>query len=146
MIDLRGDLKEGDRLELITAVREFGIRQLAIYNSGRSYHIYAYALLSTRRWTQFMGRCLLLNRPDRSELVDARWVGHRLLAGYGALRWTHGNVWYLSEPVYESGFDVPRRLGEAGGVQGRQAVPDVVSSDCGQDLPRVEHVQPWLFP
>jgi hypothetical protein len=130
MIDLRNDLKDSDVDELIKAARDFGAKEVAIYFSGRSFHVYAYTLLPMRRWTAFMGRCLLLNRADEPELVDARWVGHRLLAGYGALRWTRQSKWYHSEPVYKVGFDVP-----SSGTESRL-------SDA---LRRVEYVQPWLF-
>jgi hypothetical protein len=35
-----------------------------------------------------MGRLLLLNLPEKPCLVDTRWVGHRLIGGYAALRWS----------------------------------------------------------
>lgn len=60
----------------------------ALVHSGRSYHLYMGELLSYAGWVTFMGRILLLNARDGPPTVDARWVGHRLMAGYSALRWT----------------------------------------------------------
>jgi hypothetical protein len=60
----------------------------ALVHSGRSYHLYMVELLSHADWVSFMGRILLLNDRDESPTVDDRWVGHRLIAGYGALRWS----------------------------------------------------------
>jgi hypothetical protein len=41
---------------------------------------------------------LLQNPPLEAEVVDTRWVAHRLLAGYGTLRWTANQPRYLKEP------------------------------------------------
>jgi hypothetical protein len=60
----------------------------ALFSSGRAYHLYIGTLLSTPEWVQFMGRILLLNQRGKSELVDTRWVGHRLFGGFAALRWS----------------------------------------------------------
>jgi hypothetical protein len=60
----------------------------ALVHSGRSFHLYMGELLSHADWVRFMGRILLLNTRDAPPTVDARWVGHRLMAGYSALRWS----------------------------------------------------------
>ncbi|MHB1292207.1 MAG: primase 1D-like protein [Sulfuricella sp.] len=34
-----------------------------------------------------------------SPTVDPRWVGHRLISGYAALRWTKNTEQYLNTPT-----------------------------------------------
>ena len=51
-----------------------------IIHSGRAYHFYGFRLLNEKEWLDFLGKCLL------SELVDERYVGHRLIDGCGILR------------------------------------------------------------
>jgi hypothetical protein len=63
-------------------------RQAALVYSGQSYHLYLGTLFSHTQWVKFMGRILLLNSRSEPPTVDARWVGHRLMAGYSALRWS----------------------------------------------------------
>jgi len=63
-------------------------RRAALVHSGRSYHLYLGVLLSHAAWVKFMGRILLLNAREEPPTVDPRWVGHRLMGGYGALRWS----------------------------------------------------------
>lgn len=60
----------------------------ALVNSGRSFHLYLGALFGHAEWVSFMGRVLLLNLRDQPPTIDPRWIGHRLMAGYGALRWS----------------------------------------------------------
>jgi hypothetical protein len=43
-------------------------------------------------------RLLLLNPASPNEVIDSRWIAHRMLAGYGALRWTAHERRYLAEP------------------------------------------------
>lgn len=69
-------------------VAEFPASEAALFASGRSYHLYIGALLDAPDWVRFMGRILLLNPPRSADMVDARWVGHRLVAGYASLRWS----------------------------------------------------------
>ncbi|MBC3878521.1 hypothetical protein H8K38_11925 [Undibacterium sp. FT79W] len=72
--------------------------QLAFYDSGRSFHVYGQKLLSEKEWIAFMGTLLLSNQKDLKPLVDPRWIGHRLIAGYSSLRWTKNTSQYLSFP------------------------------------------------
>lgn len=72
---------------------------LTFFDSGRSLHAYGVRLLDPGEWREFMGRLLLLNMPNTTALVDARWVGHRLIAGYCALRWTANSDQYLKVPA-----------------------------------------------
>lgn len=86
------DFTEPERVPVQVAaealVTEYRTQSAALFSSGRSFHLYLGAPLSKAEWVRFMGRILLLNLPGRPQLVDARWVGHRLLAGYSSLRWS----------------------------------------------------------
>lgn len=66
--------------------------------SGRSFHGYGKSLITKDNWTKFMGLLLLANQPHFEPTVDPRWIGHRLVAGYSALRWTSNTNYYLSLP------------------------------------------------
>lgn len=86
----------------IDRVRAFLPRQVfnmsAYYLSGTSFHAYSTRLLQPKDWLNFMGRMLLINRPGSSEIIDTRWVGHRLIAGYGSLRFSNNSGRYLGMP------------------------------------------------
>jgi hypothetical protein len=73
-------------------------QQMAWFSSGRSFHGYGEDLFSELEWVKFMGLLLLSNRARLEPTVDPRWIGHRLLAGYSALRWTRNTSHYLVEP------------------------------------------------
>lgn len=72
---------------------------LQLFDSGRSFHGYGNELISRSKWIKLMGLLLLSNIPNKPPLVDARWVGHRLLAGYSALRWSQHSSNYLRMPA-----------------------------------------------
>lgn len=61
---------------------------LILFDSGRSVHGYSLGLMGPAEWHQFLGRLLLMNLPGDKPLVDERWIGHRLIGGYSALRWS----------------------------------------------------------
>ncbi|MGP0150810.1 primase 1D-like protein [Pseudomonas oryzihabitans] len=69
------------------------------FNSGRSYHGYGSELLSYSDWVAYMGRLLLINTPAVPDIVDPRWIGHRLMGGYSALRWTKKTTQYKNVPT-----------------------------------------------
>jgi hypothetical protein len=73
-------------------------QNLAIYESGRSFHAYSTSLLSPKEWIGFMGRLLLVNPKGRKEIIDSRWIGHRLIGGYCSLRWSNNSGLYLGLP------------------------------------------------
>lgn len=73
---------------------------IAIYDSGNSLHGYGMQLIKNRDWLNYLGRLLLLNLPNRSALIDTRWIGHRLMAGYCSLRLSNNTKHYLKEPVF----------------------------------------------
>lgn len=69
------------------------------FKSGRSFHGYCAALLSETNWVRMMGTLLLANQKDLKPIVDPRWIGHRLISGYSALRWTKNTDQYISRPT-----------------------------------------------
>lgn len=71
---------------------------MAVYSSGRSFHAYSTTLLGPKDWYDFMGRLLLINPRDAHDIVDTRWVGHRLIGGFGSLRWSNNSGQYLKPP------------------------------------------------
>lgn len=71
-----------------------------IYSSGRSYHAYGNKLLSESDWIKFMGSLLLINIPGSSKIIDDRWIGHRILAGYSSLRWSKNTSHYKKYPTH----------------------------------------------
>tara|TARA_R110000744_G_scaffold358946_1_gene466137 strand:+ start:1575 stop:2129 length:555 start_codon:yes stop_codon:yes gene_type:complete len=71
---------------------------LTYYESGRSLHAYGSTPISHVKWVEFMGRLLLANMPNQSSLVDARWIGHRLIGGFSSLRWSANSDHYLKIP------------------------------------------------
>lgn len=68
------------------------------FKSGRSFHGYGNFLVSERKWVTLMGMLLLANQKSLAPTVDPRWVGHRLIAGYSALRWTKNTPHYINLP------------------------------------------------
>lgn len=68
------------------------------YKSGRSYHGYGSTLISHQEWISMMGKLLLANQIGMPPTVDPRWVGHRLISGYAALRWTKNTSHYIDIP------------------------------------------------
>jgi hypothetical protein len=68
------------------------------YESGRALHAYAADLIPESKWAQYLGELLLLNERDQMPIVDIRWVGHALVRGFGALRWSCNTDRYLSMP------------------------------------------------
>ncbi len=95
------DMSTGAKAHL-EKLREFlgdnFFQELAWFSSGRSFHGYGSGLLSKDHWIQLMGLLLLANKPRMEPTVDPRWIGHRLLGGYSALRWTKNTSYYLIRP------------------------------------------------
>ena len=73
-------------------------RSLFFFDSGKSFHAYGTALLRRSEWQSLMGRLLLLNIPGQPQLVDSRWIGHRLIGGYSALRWSANSDYHKHVP------------------------------------------------
>jgi hypothetical protein len=97
MIDMATSAKAHlGKLAAFVDPAQFG--ELVWFNSGRSFHGYGTKLLSNEQWIRLMGILLLSNQKDLKPIVDPRWIGHRLLAGYSALRWSKNTDFYLSLP------------------------------------------------
>lgn len=75
------------------------LMNMSFYASGRSFHAYSTALLPPKDWISFMGQLLLVNPKNQAEVIDSRWIGHRLIGGYGSLRWSNNSKHYLGEPT-----------------------------------------------
>jgi hypothetical protein len=88
--------EELDRIRAFLPERVFSTS--TFYSSGRSYHAYATSLLGPKDWHVFLGRALLINPRDGEQIVDARWVGHRLIAGYCSLRLSNSSGQYRGMP------------------------------------------------
>lgn len=74
-------------------------KELLIFRSGRSFHGYSLCGINSGEWLDFMGRLLLVNPPGEA-YIDNRWVGHRLMSGYAALRWSARTSNYLDAPRF----------------------------------------------
>lgn len=71
---------------------------LILFDSGRSIHGYSMSLMGPASWHHFLGRLLLMNMPGEEPVVDERWIGHRLIGGYSALRWSANSTYYSMVP------------------------------------------------
>jgi len=49
-------------------MHEFKVPEFAVYNTGRSAHVYGLGLLEQSEVLRFFGRALLLNLPDEPPL------------------------------------------------------------------------------
>lgn len=99
MLDLLGKFEPWMIPALEGLMREFKIPQFAIYDSGRSGHVYGIHLLNQDQLIKFFSRALLLNLPGKDPMIDTRWIGHRIYAGYGSLRWSCNTKQYLAFPT-----------------------------------------------
>jgi hypothetical protein len=80
LIDMAGEWTDlaADRLSLI--LRQFGCTDVALYDSGRSNHVYGLAELTVAQWRCFMASLLTANEGLRkNEIIDSCAVGHYLL-------------------------------------------------------------------
>lgn len=81
-------------------------QEMIFFDSGSSYHGYSTRLISPKEWYKFMGNILLLNTSVGPQIIDSRWVGHRLLGGFGSLRWSCNACQYKKVPNYISKNDL----------------------------------------
>jgi hypothetical protein len=82
--------------------------EISWFLSGRSFHGYGDQLICSSDWVKLMGALLLSNQKEMKPTVDPRWIGHRLLAGYSALRWTRRTSFYITEPILLGGGNTAR--------------------------------------
>jgi hypothetical protein len=82
-----------------TLATEFSIDcRLAVFETGRSFHGYMPAVIEESVWPKYLGRLLTSNETDRTPIIDTRWIGHALVRGFSALRWSHNTSRYLQMP------------------------------------------------
>jgi hypothetical protein len=98
MLDLLSEFQPGMIASISSLMKSMGIKEFEVYLSGRSAHVYGLTLISSSGLMRFFASALLLNLPDQNPIVDSRWIGHRMLAGYGSLRWSFNTKQYLGYP------------------------------------------------
>jgi hypothetical protein len=98
MLDLQGEFREAWVEPIHKLLSGFGVDAFAVYATGRSAHVYGLGPIAEENLVPFFARALLLNLPDEEPIVDVRWIGHRLEAGYGSLRWSCNGPQYLQRP------------------------------------------------
>lgn len=115
MGDPDGEQGKAGSFEAITSMR---VNSLRFFKSGRSLHAYGTGgFMSEERWRKFMAELLIINPvpasddPDdaKLDLVDARWVGRRLIQGSGSLRLTAQDDKYLQLPEMVEGVRLTQR-------------------------------------
>jgi len=91
MLDLEIPARKENLLFAVESIKALGQKKGAILVSGASYHYWGFELLYLDEWQTFMHKSLLLD-----DVVDRRWVGHRLLDGFSNLRLSEkGNYGFL---------------------------------------------------
>lgn len=74
-------------------------QDMHFYSSGHSFHAYSTKLITHKEWLSFMGSLLLVNPVnDKNAIIDTRWIGHRVMSGYGSLRWSNNSGKYKQIP------------------------------------------------
>jgi hypothetical protein len=97
MLDFQG-MTSGQLRAVADALPREYAKGIQVYFSGRSFHAYFPHLLTPRQWIRFMGSALLCNKSAVS-VIDQRWIGHRLVGGYAALRWSCASSRHEQLPV-----------------------------------------------
>jgi hypothetical protein len=78
---------------------EMGLNgHLVVFETGRSFHGYFPDLIPGHVWENYLGQLLLINEPALPPVIDARWIGHALVRGFTALRWSHNTNRYRAMP------------------------------------------------
>lgn len=87
MLDLAcADLGPVEMARLAKFIPARIMESLSFYRTGRSFHAYGAMLLPESELVPFWGMALLANPVDGLPVVDARWIGHRMISGHGSLR------------------------------------------------------------
>jgi len=71
---------------------------LVLFDTGRSFHGYFPDLLPEHAWSKYLGQLLLFNEDEHRSMIDTRWIGHALVRGFSALRWSHNTNRYQAMP------------------------------------------------
>lgn len=80
MMDFRCQKSRENLSRIKKLLETIGEKEGVILDSGRSYHYLGVNPISEKDWLIFLGKCML------SELVDQRYIGHRLIDLCGILR------------------------------------------------------------
>lgn len=81
--------------------------EFLLFDSGRSFH--AYGNFKLPNLEKFFAYAMLTMQG--SDLLDNRWIAHRILSGYASLRLTKSSDYYLS---------IPRHIGPADSLGPKQ--------------------------
>lgn len=92
MMDFEIGKDEAGLTKVKTRLKQVGIANGYILESGKSYHFYGRDVLSQEQWLDFMGKCLLTSivhtRENIEQVADPRYIGHSLRRGCNTLRVT----------------------------------------------------------
>jgi hypothetical protein len=104
MIDFIGRPAHSELCEVIRMLTaETGLSgHFVCFETGRSFHGYFSDLIPDDAWPKYLGQLLLLSEHDGSPVIDTRWVGHALVRGFTALRWSHNTNRYRAMPRHKS--------------------------------------------
>jgi hypothetical protein len=105
MLDLIGDFNPVNVPLVRACLADYSIPRFRLYSSGRSFHLYGVGCLAPERYEKFLGRALLMNLPGKADIVDQRWIGHRILGGFATLRWTNRSGYYLACPKFAGEYE-----------------------------------------
>jgi hypothetical protein len=97
MLDFSG-MRKGQLIAIMEVLPANYGDGMQVYFSGRSFHAYFPRLLTPRQWVKFMGSALLCNTSS-FDVIDQRWIGHRLIGGYAALRWSKNTSQHARYPT-----------------------------------------------
>lgn len=87
--------------DVINKLLDYWKMDFFVFDSGRSFHLYGTKPFHTKsNWLKFTASLLLLNEPGKQILIDTRWVGHRLMAGFSSLRLSNNTDQYKRYPLF----------------------------------------------
>lgn len=87
--------------DVISKLLNFWEMDFFVFDSGRSFHLYGARPFKTKsNWMRFTASLLLLNEPGKQTLIDTRWVGHRIMAGFSSLRLSNNTSQYKRYPIF----------------------------------------------
>lgn len=94
MIDFKLEVSPENMAKIEYQIKKWGLKGLLL-ESGRSYHFYGTEFLDRADWVKFMGKILLFSEVINGKpegMADSRWIGHRLIDGFGNLRISKGGT------------------------------------------------------
>jgi hypothetical protein len=85
--------------DLKNIVGEHYLKDVTLFKSGKSFHLYASNLMEESEWFNFMTNLLLVARPNTIPLIDIRWVAYQLKDKSSSLRWAHSSNRHTCNPT-----------------------------------------------